>query len=121
MAVRPLETEFRRDGFDYKQVKRRGDVALFEQRRGDEAKGYELVIIRVKPAATLPNGRSVSEREAYPSSEEWGVFWWTVVDRVAAFGRFAELVDDLATVEFRDPPKPNGAGLTGEGVSGGGL
>ena len=35
------------------------------------------MVIRRKPATTLPNGAIVPEREAYPSNSEWGRFGWS--------------------------------------------
>jgi len=53
------------------------------------------VVIRQKPAALLPNGAIVPEREAYPSNSEWGRWAWSFPIREREF------VFDLAA---RDAP-----------------
>lgn len=92
MSTRLLETKFKHGGFDYRQLQREGNVALFEQAKGGAVVSYEVVIVRVKPASSI-QGRIIPEREAYPSNEEWGTFAWTVVRLEDAKERFNRLVD----------------------------
>lgn len=100
--MRPLSTEFTYDGFDYRLVKRQGDVAIFSQSSGKLVISYEVVIIRVKPAKTFPGGRVVPEREAYPTNEEWGKYAWTCATRERADERFQALVDSSQERQFKD-------------------
>jgi hypothetical protein len=94
--VRPLATEFKHGGFDYRQNKRQGNVAIFAQCRGGAIISYEVIIIRIKPGGVAPSGSIFPTREAYPSTEEWGRFAWTCVDWARAEARFSGLLQEMA-------------------------
>lgn len=68
--MRPLETEFKMQCFDYKLVKRQGNVAMYEQSKHGKVQAFEVVIIRQAKAVTLPDGTHCPEREIYPKSED---------------------------------------------------
>ena len=71
--MKPLPTEFTYDGFDFRQLAREGDVALFEKRKPNHSRpGYEVVIVQRHPAQTI-HGRDYPERESLPPSESWGM------------------------------------------------
>jgi hypothetical protein len=76
---KPLPTRFRRDGFDYRQVAREGDVAIYEQRwTGCEKPSvcYEVIRIRRHEGFQI-DGRIIEPAETYPRSEDWGVYGFT--------------------------------------------
>ena len=95
---RPIATSFKYDGFNYQQIAREDDIAIYEQRwiRPDGALSdniaYEVVRIRRYEAKTFPNGRSSPAREAYPPSEAWGVDGFTLTDKDRAFNKFRQIV-----------------------------
>ncbi len=76
---RPIKTEFGYQGRRLRQLKREGDVAIYEVLGGGGKMllGYEVVRIRVAPPNTFPDGSSVPWREIYPSSSrdstDWGL------------------------------------------------
>ena len=90
---KPLPKEFRRDGFNYCQIAREGDVALYEQRWTgcpDAAACFEVIRIRRR------DGFQISEKfiepcEVYPNSNAWGVDGFTVTDRNKAWDKFFEI------------------------------
>ncbi len=89
---KPIATEFKHDGFNYRQIAREGDVAIYEQRwRDSENVCYEVVRIRRHEAKTFPGGKSSPAREAYPTSAAWGVDGFTLTDRDAAFAKLREI------------------------------
>ena len=89
---KPIATEFNHDGFNYRQITREGDVAIYEQRwRDSENVCYEVVRIRRHEAKTFPDGKFSPAREAYPSSAAWGVDGFTLTDRDAAFAKLREI------------------------------
>jgi hypothetical protein len=48
-TYRPVPTEFRHDGFNYRQIEREGDLAIYEQRWTgcpEPSTAYEVVRIR---------------------------------------------------------------------------
>jgi hypothetical protein len=84
---KPLPKEFRRDGFEYRQLAREGNAAIYEQTWNSCASAavcYEVVSIRQREGFQIGD-RFVEPAEVYPNSEAWGVDGWTVHDREAAF------------------------------------
>ena len=68
---KPLPIEFRRDGFDYRQIAREGDAAIYEQRWSgcpNPSVCYEVVRIRRREGFQI-DGRLVEPAEVYPNSE----------------------------------------------------
>jgi hypothetical protein len=92
ISYRPLDLVFRVDGFQYRQIARKGDAAVYTQRfHSNTDVCYEVVRIRRRPACILPSGGQCPAREVYPSSEQWGQDGWTLTTRDAAFAKLGEL------------------------------
>jgi hypothetical protein len=92
-SYKPLPTRFRRDGFDYRQIAREGDAAIYEQHwtgRAEPSVCYEVVRIRRRDGFQI-DGRFVEAAEVYPNSEAWGVDGFTVTDKDAAFAKLREI------------------------------
>jgi hypothetical protein len=89
---KPLQKEFRRDGFNYRQVAREGRTAIYKQtwNGGSDPKVcYEVVRIRRRNGFQI-DGRLVQAAEVYPNSETWGVDGFTLTDKDAAFAKLRE-------------------------------
>jgi hypothetical protein len=89
---RPLHIRFRKDGFDYRQLAREGQLAIYEltwQGRTDSA-AFEVVRIRAHDGFTI-GGKTVEPGEIYPRSELWGIDGFTFTDRAAADEKFRAL------------------------------
>jgi hypothetical protein len=89
-----LATRFRRDGFEYLQIAREGDAAIYEQTwNGCSAPSvcYEVVRIRRREGFQI-KGRFVEAAEVYPNSAAWGVDGLTLTDEDAAYARLRELI-----------------------------
>jgi hypothetical protein len=96
-SCKPLPTRFRRKGFEYRQIAREKDTAIYEQKwRGcsDPSVCYEVVRIRRREGFQI-DGRLVEPAEAYPSSGAWGVDGWTVCDKESAFRKLQEIINAL--------------------------
>ena len=94
-SCRPLPTRFRRDGFEYRQIAREGDAAIYEQTWsgcGEPSVCYEVIRIRRRDGFQI-NGRLVEPAEVYPSSGAWGVDGFTFTDKDAAFAKLREVVE----------------------------
>jgi len=90
---RPLPTEFRHDGFTYRQIAREKNAAIYEQRWNgcrNPNVAYEVVRIRLRDGFYI-GGRFIEPAEVYPNSEAWGVDGWTVLIRDAAFEKRREI------------------------------
>ena len=92
-SYRPLPTQFRHDGFDYRQIAREGDAAIYEQVWAGcsiPSVRYEVVRIRRREGFEI-GGRLIEPAEVYPNSEAWGVDGFTLTDKDAAFAKFRKL------------------------------
>jgi hypothetical protein len=97
-----LELELEDGRFQYVQVERRGDVALYTQTH--KASGhvrYEVIKIRIQAEHTWPNGVTTPEKEAYPGSGSWGRDGWTFFGLETAQAKMAQLLQSAAD----DPPQ----------------
>src|SRR5262245_57731889 len=94
-SYKPLPTHFRRDGFDYRQIAREGDVAIYEQTWSGCAEPsvcYEVIRIRRREGFQI-DGRLVGPAEVYPNTGAWGVDGWTVEDKKSAFHKLREIIN----------------------------
>jgi hypothetical protein len=90
---KPLPKEFQRDGFNYRQIAREGDIAIYEQvwtGRAEPSRSYEVIRIRRREGFQI-GGRFVEAAEVYPNSEAWGVDGFTFLDKDAASAKLREL------------------------------
>lgn len=90
-SCKPLPVECRFGGFNYRQIAREGNAAIYEQRWQDsENVAYEVIHIRRRNGFEI-NGRFVEPAEVYPSPEAWGIDGWTFTDKDAAFAKLQEV------------------------------
>ena len=90
---KPLPIEFSRDGFNYRQIAREGDAAIYEQTWSgcsNPSVCYEVVRIRRREGFQI-NGRFVESAEVYPRSDAWGVDGLTFTSKDAAFAKLTEV------------------------------
>jgi hypothetical protein len=92
-SYNPLPKEFRHDGFQYRQIAREGNAAIYEQKWTgctEPSPAYEVIRIRRREGFQI-GGRFVEPGEVYPNSEAWGADGFTFTDRDAAFAKLREL------------------------------
>jgi hypothetical protein len=90
---KPLPKEFRRDGFNYRQIGREGDAAIYEQTWSgcpNPSISYEAIRIRRREGFRI-GGKVVEPAEVYPRSEACGVDGFTLTDKDAAFAKLRAL------------------------------
>ena len=88
-----LAKEFRRDGFQYRQIAREGDAAIYEQRWtgcAEPSPSYEVIRIRRREGFRIGT-RFVEPAEVHPASKLWGVDGFTLTDRNKAWAKFSEI------------------------------
>jgi hypothetical protein len=93
-AYKPLPTRFWRNGFEYRQIARERDAAIYEQTWSGCAEPsvcYEVIRIRRRDGFQI-NGRFVEPAEIYPKADAWGVDGFTLTDKDGAFAKPRELV-----------------------------
>lgn len=92
-SYKPLPKEFRRDGFNYRQIAREGDVALYEQTWlscAERGRSYEVIRIRRREGFRIGT-RFVESAEVYPASKLWGADGFTFTNRNKAWDKFFEM------------------------------
>jgi hypothetical protein len=97
-SYKPLPKEFRRDGFEYRQIYREGDYAIYEQHWSacrNPSVCYEVIRIRRREGFHI-GARFIEPAEVYPNSETWGVDGFTLTDRDAAFTKLNLCCDKQA-------------------------
>lgn len=72
-SMKTIPTTFRKNGYDYTLLERVGNVAIYEQAKGNKLFAYEVVKIRVRKAG-LQFGKVCPEAERLPADEEWGMY-----------------------------------------------
>jgi hypothetical protein len=98
--MQTLPTTFKFDGFDFVQLKRTGDVALFEKTNPRHSvKHYEVVIVQKHKEHIWPNGDTSPERESMPNAKQWGKQGWTPYTLEAAERRFNLIVNDRSSYD----------------------
>jgi len=83
MDFKVLATDFKKAHFQFTQVKREGDVAIYKKhaipfvsRPKAFSGGYEVIII-TRHEGYAYAGVAFEPAEVYPSSEQWGSKGWT--------------------------------------------
>jgi len=92
-SYKRLATRFLRDRFEYRQIARERDAAIYEQTWSgcsDPSVCYEVVRIRRREGFQI-DGRLVEPAEVYPNSEAWGVDGFTLTDKDAAIAKMQEV------------------------------
>ena len=90
---KPLPKEFRRNDFNYRQIAREGNAAIYEQTWNgcdNPSVSYEVIRIRCRDGFRI-GGRFVEPAEVYPNSKAWGVDGFTFTDEDAAFKKLRAL------------------------------
>jgi hypothetical protein len=90
---KPLRIRFRQHGFNYWQIARERDAAIYEQiwsGCSDPSVCYEVIRIRRREGFQI-DGRLVEPAEVYPSSGAWGMDGFTLTNKDAAFVKLGEV------------------------------
>ena len=88
---KPIPTTFHKKGFQYVQLKREGNRAIFEQTRaGTALHNYEVVKIG-RHNGYIMGGMHIEPAETYPGSSLWGITAWTCSTLDAAMQRYDAL------------------------------
>jgi len=83
-----IPTEFKKKGFNYKQIKREGMKAIYHQTRDDSSlDNYEVVKLG-RHNGYVMGGVAIEPAETYPGSSLWGIMGWTCTDLESANKRY---------------------------------
>jgi len=83
-----IPISFTKKGFNYKQVKREGMKAIYEQTRDDSTiHNYEVVKLGKHNGYNM-GGAYIAPSETYPGSSLWGITGWTCTSLDRAIDKF---------------------------------
>ena len=108
MSIELLKIEIRTKERLFRQIARKGIVALYEVRNKARILiSYELLVIRFQPAFTRKTDRgkvSYPTRERYPSASEFGKFAWSLPLKSRALAElfFDQLASMAPVRDYRD-------------------
>jgi hypothetical protein len=89
--MKTIPKTFAKKGFIYKQIKREGMKAIFEQsKKGQESISYEVVKISKHNGYEL-GGQKIPPGEAYPGTSQWGIAGWTFQTLKSAEAKFKKI------------------------------
>ena len=75
--MKTLETSFTSHGFEFKQIHREADLAIYKKWKPEhETHGFEVIRIKRHNGYTIA-GNYCPPAEMYPSNEQWGVLGFT--------------------------------------------
>ena len=82
--MKKIEKSFVSKGFEFKQVMRDGDMAIYEKHADkSECSSYELIYITSHNGYEI-GGAKIPPSEVYPSDSQWGTYGWTYTNLKAA-------------------------------------
>jgi hypothetical protein len=73
---KPLKEEISKDGFLFKQLKRKKNKAIYEQSKDGKIFAYEVIVIGCHEGYSIA-GNYIEPSEMYPSSTQWGIKGFT--------------------------------------------
>lgn len=98
--MKPLATKFRSNGFEFNQVMRAGNVALFAKTKPSiRSINYEVIIVQSHNGYEIA-GKTFEPAETYPPSESWGRLGWSFMDQESAKGKFDEISSEINCHSF---------------------
>ena len=78
-VMKKIEKLFTSKGFEFKQVMRDGDMAIYEKHAAhSKCSSYELIYITSHNGYEI-GGNKIPPSEVYPSDTQWGTYGWTYV------------------------------------------
>lgn len=103
-----LQEQFTSQGFDFTQIQRTANHAIYEKTRNGESH-FETIRIQIaKKDQTIKFKKkdgSVNEmfvpkgKESYPSSSQWGIEGFTLIDRESAQSKLNKMEQAFAQKE----------------------
>jgi hypothetical protein len=88
--MKKLEKQFTSKGFEFNQVLRKGNMAIYEKGRAESSnKSYELIYIKSHNGYEIA-GNKIPPSEIYPSDSSWGTYGWTYITFDEAKSKFDE-------------------------------
>lgn len=91
--VRPLQTKYRKNGYDYTIASRGKISAIYCQQVTEKVKYFEVFRIRVAPRCEI-KGNIIEAHEKFPGNEDFGKWAWSINSYDKAMLKFKEFEDE---------------------------
>lgn len=93
--MKKLDKEFESAGFKYKQIHREDMFAIYERKHNDSKKDphYESIKIQSHNGMEIA-GKKLPPSEYYPSSNAWGRYGYTSINRKSAYERLDRMMKE---------------------------
>ena len=109
-GIKPLPETFTRNRYQFEQLCRTDNTAIYLQHINGRQKAFEVVVITVATRKVVKvNGHVAWEAcqpyECYPSSEAWGTSGWTYPSEADARAKY-DLLNDPAFKTTAPPLEP---------------
>jgi len=89
-----LEKNFTRKVFNYEQLYRKGNLAIYAQKNKETGSAtYEVIIIKSHNGYEI-GGIKIEPSEVYPSDSQWGILGWTCQTLEAAKNKIKKLEEN---------------------------
>jgi hypothetical protein len=111
LTFKTLRKKINRKDFQYNQILREGNLAIYEQfsKKLNKIAGYEVIRISLHKAYKI-QGIEFPAGESYPGDSQWGTMGWTFTDLEKAKHKFATLKalpkDQTPPIQDTPPPSP---------------
>jgi hypothetical protein len=90
--MRLIPESFEKNGWQFRQIERRNQWALFERRKPGGKPHYECVRIRSHNGFKIPGTETMAEpAEIYPSNETWGRDGFTLLSLERGIAKLDEV------------------------------
>ena len=90
--MKTLPKTFKRWGYTFNQLKREGNVAIYEQKKGKKVFAYEVGIISIRKERSIGK-LTLPATEQWPPSEKWGISGWTYITFDRAMDKYVRLTN----------------------------
>lgn len=93
-----LPLEYTKNSYNFKQVRREGDVCMYEQYEPSNNRliGYEVFVVLTQEEGREFRGSALVAKELTPGKESWGYLGFSPFTLEAANKRFDELLQRQA-------------------------
>jgi hypothetical protein len=89
-----LEKNFERKIFNYEQLYRKGNLAIYAQKNKETGSAtYEVIIIKSHNGYEI-GGVKIEPSEVYPGDSQWGILGWTCQTMEAAKNKINKLEEN---------------------------
>lgn len=93
-----LEKSFKSSGFQFNQIVRLKDKAIYERKAlVGKAKSFEVIVIKSHNGYEI-GGTYIEPAETYPSSSQWGIYGWTYTNIEDAMKKYSSFFQKPAAV-----------------------